>query len=77
MHALDPDPLDLTETDVVIAAIVEAGGLGVGVAGHTLGDFDSTSVGEVIGDPGSLACSRVSQFPSRVPCCGILGMSVI
>jgi len=48
----DPDSLDFAETDVIIAAIVEAGGFGVGMPGHALRDFDPAAVGQVIGDPG-------------------------
>ncbi len=48
----NPDPLDLAEADVIVAPIVEAGGFGIGVAGHALGNLDPATVGQVIGDPG-------------------------
>jgi hypothetical protein len=38
-QALDHDALDLVEADLVVTAVVEAGGAGTLVVGHLLGDL--------------------------------------
>jgi hypothetical protein len=45
----NPDPLDLTHADVIVAPVVEAGGFRVRVSGHALRDLDASAVRQVIG----------------------------
>lgn len=45
-------PFHFAHTDVVVAPVVEPGGPGIRVPGHTLGDFELTAVGEVVSDAG-------------------------
>jgi hypothetical protein len=47
----NPDPLDLTNADMIVAPIIEAGGFRVRVSGHALRDLDPPAVGEVVRNP--------------------------
>jgi hypothetical protein len=49
---LNAHALDFAHCDGIVAAIVEAGSLGVGMSRHTLRDFELTAVGEIVGDAG-------------------------
>src|SRR4051812_19188346 len=48
----DPDALDLSEGEAVVAAVVELGGAGAGVVGHGGGVLQRAAVLEVGGDAG-------------------------
>ena len=48
----DLNALDLLEADLIVAAVIEAGGAGALVVGHLLGDLELAAVLEVFGDAG-------------------------
>ena len=49
---LNPHALDFADADVIVAPVIEAGGFGVGVPGHALGDFELAAVGQIVGYAG-------------------------
>jgi hypothetical protein len=51
--ALNSDPLDLVERDLVAGAIVELRRARAGVIGHRLGVFERSAIGEKIRQPRS------------------------
>jgi hypothetical protein len=52
-EASNPHALNFADADVIIAPVIEAGCLCIGVTRHALGNLKLAAVGEVVGDPGS------------------------
>jgi hypothetical protein len=48
----NPNPFYLADACIIVAPVIESGGLSVGVTGHALRDLDASAVGQVVRNPG-------------------------
>ncbi len=52
MGASNPHALDFADADIVVAAVIEAGGFCVRVPGHALRDLEFPPIRQVVGNAG-------------------------